>query len=70
MERNSVSACDKRGLSGSGDDERAEKSSEMGSDSARTSELKMPKSVKGEPSIWVMMQMQSSTTKHAGPVAQ
>jgi len=70
MGRNSVSACERRGLSCSGDGERAEKSSEMGSDSARTSELKTPKSVKGEPSIWVMIQMHSSTTEHARPAAQ
>jgi hypothetical protein len=69
MGRNSVSACERGGLSGSGDGERVEKSSEMGSDSARTSELKIPKSVKGAPNIWVMIQTQSSMTKHAKLVA-
>ena len=32
MGRNSVHACERRGLSGSGDGEKTEKSSEMGSD--------------------------------------
>ena len=56
-------------LSGPGDGESEEKSSETGSDSVSTSEFNRPRSVNGAPSNCATTQTQSSITRHATPVA-
>jgi hypothetical protein len=68
-ERNSVNKLRKHGLSASGEFERAEKSSETGSDSVSISEFNNPRRVNGAPSICATTQTLSSITTHATPVA-
>lgn len=63
--RNSLSIRRRSGLSSSGNGERAEKSSERGSDSTSMSEFNRPRRVNGAPSICASTQTQSSTTTHA-----